>query len=247
MNRDLFLACAALLALSGCGEANESGRRSAEARYRMTVEVLTPEGVKSGFAVWSRGISKSIGPISPYNASFKAEAVAVDLPNGQSLFMLVKGQEGMLDAYFPELMPERQEGQHEDRIGHVAPIAASGASKTLPCTPEAFAAWKGMTETRVTNYCPMLVTFKDIRNPASVAKVDPDNLAASFGVGYKLKAITVQVTDEPVTTGIDRRFVWWTKYIDHHFDGSSTIAADLTTDDMRARLSSGSFTTEQTK
>lgn len=206
------LLCASVAALSACDGNEGLERQSAEARYRMTLEVVTPDGVKNGSAVWSRGISKSIGPISRYNSSFKAEAVAVDLPNGQTLFMLVKGQEGMLDAYFPELMADRVKF---DRVAHVSAIASSNGSKTLPCTPEAESAWPHKawrTSKNYDNYCPMLVTFKDIKDPSSVQLVDRSNLSASFGAGYKLNAITVQVTDEPVTAGIRQRFGWLGKY-----------------------------------
>jgi hypothetical protein len=54
----------------------------------------------------------------------------------------------------------------------------------------------------------MLVRFRDIADPTSVEKVDPDNLAASFGEGVKLRRITVQLTDDPVTTGIEKRLGW---------------------------------------
>jgi hypothetical protein len=190
--------------LGGCGNDGGGGSNSAEVRYRMQVEVETPEGVKSGSAVWSRGIRKSIGPISPYNASFRAEAVAVDLPGGRTLFMLVNGQEGMVDAYFPEM----DAWGGEDRVAHVSAIGGSEASKVLPCTPEAEDAWPHKSHhgpIKTDLYCPMLVTFKDIKDPTSVALVNRGDLAASFGAGYRLKAITVQVTDEPVTTGIEKR------------------------------------------
>lgn len=48
---------------------------------------------------------------------------------------------------------------------------------------------------------PMMVTFGDIADPASVKLVDPEDLAASFGEGVRLKAVTVEVTDGPVTEG----------------------------------------------
>jgi hypothetical protein len=38
-----------------------------------------------------------------------------------------------------------------------------------------------------------------------VQRVDPANLAASFGPGIRLKRITVEVTDDDVTTGIEKR------------------------------------------
>jgi len=52
---------------------------------------------------------------------------------------------------------------------------------------------------------PMLVTFGDLDDPASVERVDPDDLAAIFGEGVALKRITVQLTDDPVTTGTRMR------------------------------------------
>ena len=50
---------------------------------------------------------------------------------------------------------------------------------------------------------PMMVTFGDIADPASVKLVDPANLAASFGPGVRLKSVTLEVTDEPVTEGVE--------------------------------------------
>jgi len=45
---------------------------------------------------------------------------------------------------------------------------------------------------------PLLVTFADVSNPATVKLVDPRNLDI-IGVDYKLKQITLEITDEPVT------------------------------------------------
>ena len=55
---------------------------------------------------------------------------------------------------------------------------------------------------------PTIVRFRDIADPKSVEQVDPDDLAKSFGPGVKLKSLTVQMTDEPVTTGIEKRLGW---------------------------------------
>lgn len=56
---------------------------------------------------------------------------------------------------------------------------------------------------------PMLVTFDDIADPASVKLVDPADLAASFGPGVRLKAVTLEVTDEPVTEGRVKGVLGW--------------------------------------
>jgi hypothetical protein len=54
----------------------------------------------------------------------------------------------------------------------------------------------------------MLVTFGNLRDPMSVTEVDPANLSAQFGEGVRLRRITVQVTDDDVTEGIERRLGW---------------------------------------
>jgi hypothetical protein len=56
---------------------------------------------------------------------------------------------------------------------------------------------------------PLLVTFGDISDPASVKRVDPDNLELAFGPGYALQSITLSITDEPVTTGKVEKVLGW--------------------------------------
>ena len=55
---------------------------------------------------------------------------------------------------------------------------------------------------------PMMVRFADESDPTSVALVDPDDLAASFGEGVSLRRITVELTDDPVTASIEDRLGW---------------------------------------
>ena len=55
---------------------------------------------------------------------------------------------------------------------------------------------------------PLLVRFRDINDPKTVERVDPNDLAASFGPGVYLKRATVEITRDPVTTGIVKRLSW---------------------------------------
>lgn len=197
---------ASLLALSGCsGGESESGERSAEVRYRMTVEVETPEGIRSGSSVWSFTLSRpTVALTTPFDYKFKGEAVAVDLPGERTLFALVSGQEMLPERHFREL--DGSEGM--DRIAHLRSISNSiGATATIPCksVPENASSPE---QVKIEYDCPMLVTFKDIKDPTSVEPVNPSDLAKSFGEGYRLKAVTMQVTDKPVTRGIDKRLGW---------------------------------------
>jgi hypothetical protein len=58
---------------------------------------------------------------------------------------------------------------------------------------------------------PMLVTFEDVTDPKSVRLVDPADLATSFGAGYALRKITLEITREPVTKGVVEGVLGWWK------------------------------------
>ena len=57
-------------------------------------------------------------------------------------------------------------------------------------------------------YLPVLVRFRDPNNSASVELVDPLDLAVSFGPGVTLKRAFVEITDDPITKGIETRLPW---------------------------------------
>lgn len=55
---------------------------------------------------------------------------------------------------------------------------------------------------------PALVRFGNLEDPTTVALVDPADIAASFGPGVYLKRATVEITDDPITYGIEARLPW---------------------------------------
>lgn len=226
----------AALSLAGCSAP------PAEVHTRVTVEVQTPQGVRSGSSVWSRRIwAPTVALASTYSTEFRGEAVAVDLPGGRTLFALVKDQAAVAERHFADLGPT---GLARDRVANVRAIAKRvGETRQLPCEPVP----EGLSVALRADPrydCPLLVTFGDIADPKSVARVDPADLATTFGPGVTLRRISVAVTDDPVTTGIEKRFPWWENYRDRWFDGTSTVSQDMTTDRLSASLSAGSFSTE---
>ena len=56
---------------------------------------------------------------------------------------------------------------------------------------------------------PLMVTFGDLKDPKSVQQVDPANLSAAFGPGYRIKSYTVEITDEPMTRGAVEGLIPW--------------------------------------
>lgn len=200
---------------------------------RLTAVVDTPQGEKTGSSVievkWS---------VASYEVT--GEAVAVDIAPGQTLFVLLRSASDVdWIAYVSRNMdiPKRNEGEPlEHEFDWIA-----ADRRVWPIKRR----WKTVSED-YDNY-PYFVRFRNMADPTSVEQVDPDNLAASFGKGVKLKSLTVQMTDEPVTVGIEKRFSWWRKYINRHFDETSTVSEDLQNKSLAAHLSAGSFSTEYMK
>ena len=166
----------------------------------------------------------------------RGEAVAVDLPGGRTLFALLQSKDdvewaarAMLMAS-PKVTGESWEQRFDDMQG-------LRGEQTIPRR------WPHERGRKDSSAYPMLVTFGDLADPASVALVDPDNLAASFGEGYALKRISVMLTDDPVTEGIGERLGWLSDYYDKMLDGNSinTIKAEnrLANDLSQADFSRG--------
>lgn len=95
---------------------------------------------------------------------------------------------------------------------------------------------------------PMLVTFEDVSDPASVKLVDPDNLAAIFGDGIRLKEITLALGKPAIVARKNQNILPWLPFINtgYQLDGSRyrSAAAVLKTANM---LGVGSFSTEIVK
>ena len=197
-----LLGGAATLLLVGCGVV----KSYAPFRYRLTVEVETPAGLRSGSSVIEVTAGEVRSTLGGAGVDVRGEAAAVDLPGGQTLFALLRyedhgGWAG--DAMFDVVpYPSDKSIPIDDRFG--AHVQAVIADRTLHVVPRTT---KNVSDKDVSAY-PMLVRFGDIRDPKSVALVNPDDLAASFGAGYRLRRMTVQRTDDPVTVGIEKRLGW---------------------------------------
>lgn len=195
-------------------------------RYKMTVEVDTPEGVKSGFTVREMGLSTD-NIMRPTTGSLKGEAVAVDLPGGQVLFALLTGGDGDVD--------------YAMQIGGRAEVWGKSPSEPRYGPVELYPAAPNTVGLERTDPLPMLVRFRDLSNPKSVERVAPANLAATFGPGVRLRRITVEMTDGDVTTGIERRFSWWGIYRNEQrrLNGNNSIA--MSTNDLADNIGTGTF------
>jgi len=194
--------CLALIAtgivfptLSGC-KTNES-----TLRFRLTVEVDTPDGMKSGFSVMevsAWGYSAAMNGQSR-GMAWRGEAVAVDLPGGHTLFALLRAKDTSPHIDLAETaMAALDPAYRNDWVESAARIASGTRIRSFAdLRPESY---------------PMLVTFGDIADSTSVEEVEPDALEDVFGPGVRLRRITVQLTDDNVTSGIRDRLGWLSAY-----------------------------------
>jgi hypothetical protein len=164
-------------------------------RYKMIVEVETPQGLRTGSAVREIGTAGGGSFViaeSKSHYTVRGEAVVVELPGGKRLFALLRSGDG--DQGYAETLPKHVLGK--DRIAGNDGWSGSAELYPLPIN---------RTDTNLGDPLPMLVTYADPKDPKSIQRVDPANMAATFGPGVKLKSISIESTEEPVTTGIEKK------------------------------------------
>lgn len=168
-------------------------------RQRLTFVVATPHGEKVGSAV--QAVEWTPNPFFKDGAAFhlklKGEAVAVEIAPGHVLFALLNGQGGEEHAGLLALYQfgggRPGQGDFPWAKSDFAAVRAAHGGAATPLRPD---------------LTPLLVTFRDINDPKTVEQVDPANLAASFGADVQLVRMTIEITDDPVTSGIERKLAW---------------------------------------
>jgi len=164
------------------------------ARYELTIEVETPDGIKTGSSViearygWEPTL---FGLISGVRNSVRGEAVFVDLGPGKNIVVTFRGQVGEWNAqHLPSLVYD---------------IPRYHRIKTRTGIWEAHN--MGLREVPVENL-PLTVTFPDTTNPFSAVKLYPSDISAFFGNGYNVSRATIQMTNRKLTHRIEAELPW---------------------------------------
>lgn len=211
MNKKLLVSLTVLLGVvSLAGVACSEAYPLKKWRYKMTVVIDTPEGVKTGSAVREVTFKTSTSrlPESGPTVTFTGEAVVVDLGKRGVLFALLKGANGSQDygsdvsfRVFPYLITSKEP---LDQLPNPGPKILSSAEY------------------------PIMVKFNDLNDPKTVKavyqrdvspppyNVDENkeiaklsqNLEMMFGSGVSLKEISIEIVDEPLIKMIDRWLPW---------------------------------------
>jgi hypothetical protein len=205
---------------------------SATVRYRLTLEAQVDGVPKTGSGVIEVTYSKQSQSAAQPELiiSYRGEAVVLDLGARGTLFALLKGDTD--DRSGPEWIVLRAFNfpggslprPVEDGLKQVQRLSGK---RDLPLTS-----------------LPLLVRFRDLDDPKTVEKVDPLDIAQSFGTGAKLVRATLEIvpagtwpfssygiTGEPITTGVDKRLVWLKPlkggYLDGAFAGGGPALSNI--------------------
>lgn len=191
-------------------------------RYKLTAEVMTPDGLKSGSSVIEVSYENNSFPLPDARGRYDTllgEATYVDLGSGKNLFVTL----GTLDAAQPIerwISPEKnsplvEPADYETIKGALdplwLPIRIFRLGRTAGKEPEMCQRVAKLYDASAAvvplENLPTLVTFSDLRQPLTAKAVNPFDLGPTIGVGYSLSA-KIQITSEKVTHLIDIVLPW---------------------------------------
>lgn len=168
-------------------------------RYRIIVNVDTPDGVRSASSVIEVRIQTQpkVGDVGAYYHHVRGEAVFVDLGNGKNIIaLLAGGPNGSYVDYPQYVVPGHFGGGYSDEIlrGYVNLTGGWALPLNEP------------------KRLPTFVTFTDLNDPLSARVVPPNQFESVFGPGTRLRDVTIEMTKDDVTRRIEGKIGWIGKY-----------------------------------
>jgi len=171
-------------------------------KYRLTVEVETPQGIKSASGVLA--VTPDRGYSNRGHSRVSGDAIFVDLGGTKNLLALLAHVDKTLDLDAVNYVALRAYGEAGGK--RVSFNEMSRMSGVVPVTGALI---------------PVLATFADPADPATMRMVVPDASEASLGSGFRLHGITAEVVPngfwpidfggplgEPVTRDIQTKLPW---------------------------------------
>ncbi len=210
------------VALAGCG-------RTESYRYKLTLAVNTPEGVRRAASVVEVVFREVSIPERGITQKLRGEALYLDLgPGRRPLIALLtsylhpKRSEdyGNQVAFQNSIRWTRDAGPGDKILSELyGPPSAATLSADFMHNVRRIAHLRGPH--RITpKDLPDLVTFADASDPKSVILVDPDDLQATVGPNITWHEITLEMTNEPITTVITTKLPWLRSHYHGMLDGA---------------------------
>ena len=179
-------------------------RRTADLSLRANCRGGSWRGVRTGSSVIEvRSVVRTGLPGPEQGGTYRyvaGEAVAVDLPNGETLFAVLTGN-GTSTFFSPEYIVEMVSRDHfSKKFGRrmsandaqlIAKLADTRLKAELPA-----------------KQMPAFVIFDDLSRPSSVRELVVSNFADNLGEGYRLSKVIVETTQKPIVYTIGGRLKW---------------------------------------
>jgi hypothetical protein len=192
----------------------------------MTLQVAVAGEIKSGSSVvetvWEDTWASPMH-FGPWTVTERGEAIGVDLGSRGLLFALLVADEKRSSPRYNATPPVSSPSLILTAFSHGAVNGPGTATRQLLSE---IANQRDVLELPLT-LLPMLVRFRDIDDPRSIERVDPDNLAKSFGPDVELTRATIEIVPSgiwpfdlwsgetprwlfgaPVTRGIEAQLPW---------------------------------------
>jgi len=234
----LKIAAVALMAigLAGCG-------RSESYRYKLTLAVETPDGIKQGSSVVDVMFYDVSFPERGTMHTLHGEALYLDLgPGKRPLIALLTRQLRDASMRRGEYMRDFEERVRWNRDAGpgtrwLCQLYGFAPSEDYMDDVPRIARMRGAREIAPTDL-PDLVTFADVNDPKTVIEVDPNDLEATLGPGVAWNKVTLESTDEPVTKGIEQKLTWLPGYFQNNLllDGTDTGDFRITPRPLKNKL-----------
>lgn len=219
--RYVIIVC--MVALVGCST------RLPTFRYRLTVEIETPAGLRTGSSVIEvRTVDRGRGFPGPEAGGIRhgvvGDATYLKLPDGRYIFAILRDN-GTNPSNFPSAAPFWA-------FNNQLPADRSNYHQVYRALTQA----KGKAELPP-EHLPMFVMFDNIRRSDTVKSVSPDDFKSQLGI--KLRSVTVEITKDPINDDIASILPWAKPQMGTMLDGAPTtnsiaLANNLTVLDFRA-------------
>ena len=176
-------------------------------KYRLTVDVDTPAGVRSASGILSVRPNRNYGGTGSGSSvpQTKGDALLVDLGEGKNLVVLLTYGEDGSNFDDPSFLPTRLYGARDRRVGFRDVKTFAGAPAIA--VPEQLR--------------PVFISFADLNDPKTARRIEPKDIEVALGNGYRLRNLSLDVVangfwpldfggvlGEPVTRGIEAKLPW---------------------------------------
>ena len=175
-------------------------------RFRLTVEVIRDGVSHSGQSVIELRTTRNtilslLSEVPSWSTSVRGEAVFVELGGNDHLIALLTSDNQPGPT---ALLPSRA------ILGDVSAYSgpAGVLDKLSTREPQALREAMGKSFLLTTKQLPPLVHFKQIDDPTSVERIDPDNPAEGYGSAVGPVRVHLEITRDPVTTGLLKKLPW---------------------------------------